>query len=61
MHTDSGPAHLISAYAPTHTSSDQLKDAFYEKVDSLLCKIPPREQDLLLGDLNARVGADYEA
>ena len=60
MHTDSGSAHLISAYALTLTSSDQLKDAFYEKVDSLLGKIPPSEQVLLLCDLNARV-VDYEA
>ena len=58
LHTASGPVHLISAYAPTLTSSDELK---YDKLDSLFNKIPPKEQVIILGDLNARVGADNEA
>ncbi|CAH2215603.1 jg21017 [Pararge aegeria aegeria] len=40
---------------------DNVKDKFYEEVKQALSKIRLREQILLLGDFNARVGRDYEA
>lgn len=52
---------VISVYAPTMDKDDETKGKFYEDLTRLLAKIRPREQILLLGDFNARVGSDYEA
>lgn len=52
---------VISVYAPTLDKSDDIKDKFYEEVSLCLDRINAREQVLLLGDFNARVGRDYEA
>ncbi|KAK1877051.1 Craniofacial development protein 2 [Dissostichus eleginoides] len=54
------PIHLICAYAP-HTSEAAVKDQFYESLAGVLNKIPPEDCVMLLGDFNARVGADYLA
>ena len=53
-------ATLISAYAPTMTNPDDIKDKFYEELDRILTAIPKSEKIILLGDFNARVGADHE-
>ena len=47
---------VISAYAPTLTSSDEAKDAFYEELNDLVKDVPPSDELILLGDFNARVG-----
>lgn len=52
---------IISVYAPTLDKSDEIKDKFYEELTQCLDRIQTREQILLLGDFNARVGRDYEA
>lgn len=52
---------LISVYAPTLDSSDDMKTKFYEELTHVLAKIQSREQILLLGDFNARVGRDFDA
>lgn len=52
---------VISVYAPTLDKSDDIKDKFYEELVRCLDNISAKEQVLLLGDLNARVGRDYEA
>ena len=49
---------LISAYAPTLTSSDGAKDAFYEELKALVKDVSPSDKFTLLGDFNARVGTD---
>ena len=49
---------LISAYAPTLTSSDEVKEAFYEELSTLVKDTPSSDKLILLGDFNARVGAD---
>ena len=59
LHTTTGPAYLISAYAPTLNATMQTKDEFYNQLDSLLSSISKDEHVILLGDFNARVGADY--
>ena len=53
-------ATIISAYAPTMTNSDDVKDKFYEDLDNLLKSVPSQDKLLLLGDFNARVGSDYK-
>ena len=55
------PTHLICAYAPTLDSGDTIKDQFYERLADILGRIPCDDQVVLLGDFNARVGADHSA
>ena len=61
LNTSQGPANIICAYAPTNCSEEEPKDIFYEQLDSVIKNIPTKEQIILLGDFNARVGADYES
>uniref|UniRef100_H2ZZE9 Reverse transcriptase domain-containing protein n=1 Tax=Latimeria chalumnae TaxID=7897 RepID=H2ZZE9_LATCH len=53
-----GSANIISAYAPTLNSSPEEKNKFYDTLHQVVKGIPPTEQLFLLGDFNARVGAD---
>ena len=50
--------HLVSAYAPTLPSSEEAKDAFYDQLASIIQPLPNAESLFILGDFNARVGAD---
>ena len=49
---------VISAYAPTLTSSDEAQDAFYNELNALVKGVTPSDKLILLGDFNARVGTD---
>lgn len=51
---------IISVYAPTLTSDDDMKESFYASLRSTLSSVHPQDKLLLLGDLNARVGKDHE-
>ena len=61
LNTTEGPATLISVYAPTLSASPEAKDEFYENLSSTLSNIPSTEHLFLLGDFNARVGADNDS
>ena len=61
LNTTEGPLNLVSAYAPTLTATPEIKDEFYENLASIVSNIPHSEQLALLGDFNARVGADHES
>lgn len=50
---------IISAYAPTMTHEDWVKETFYADLDRTLTEVPATEKLVLLGDFNARVGKDY--
>lgn len=54
-------ATLISAYAPAMTNPNEIKDKFYEQLDSLISSVPQSEKLIVLGDFNARVGTDHQA
>ena len=56
-----GPVNLVCVYAPTLQASAEVKDQFYESLDTVVSKIPEAEHIYLLGDFNARVGADRES
>lgn len=49
---------LICAYAPTLSSSEDAKDGFYDSLSAALSHVPTSDSLLVLGDFNARVGAD---
>ena len=61
LNTTEGPLNLVSAYAPTLMATPETKDEFYENLSSIIKNIPNSEQLALLGDFNARVGADHES
>lgn len=48
--------YIVCAYAPTDCSSDDDKDDFYSKLDTLLRRAPKSDIVILAGDLNAKVG-----
>ncbi|XP_047497803.1 craniofacial development protein 2-like [Penaeus chinensis] len=51
---------LISAYTPTMTNPEDIKDKFYEELDVLIAAVPQSEKLFILGDFNARVGPDHQ-
>ena len=51
---------LLSAYAPTMTNPDEVKNKFYDDLDSVISAAPRTDRLILLGDFNARVGTDHQ-
>ena len=49
---------IISAYAPTETSSVAAKDKFYQDLNELILGFTPHTILMVTGDLNARIGKD---
>nr|VZH98164.1 unnamed protein product [Spirometra erinaceieuropaei] len=54
-------ATIISAYAPTMTNPDAVRDKFYEDLHVLLTTVSKAHKLIVLGDFNARVGTDHAA
>ena len=54
-------ATLISAYAPTMTKPDDVKDKFYEELEALISTVLQSDKLILLGDFETRVGKDHHA
>ena len=61
LYTSDGPITLINAYAPTLASTPEDKDEFYSNLNVVIKNTPNNEQLVLLGDVNARVGADRDS
>ena len=53
-------AKIVSAYAPTMTNPDEVKDKFYDDLDSVISAAPRTDKLILLGDFNARVNTDHQ-
>ncbi|KAJ8041096.1 Craniofacial development protein 2 [Holothuria leucospilota] len=52
-------AFIISAFAPTMTNPDDVKDQFYEELETIITRVPQTDKLILLGDFNARVASDH--
>jgi len=49
---------VIQCYAPTEQAVTEEKDAFYETLENTLRNVKRSEITMVMGDLNAKVGAD---
>ncbi|CAI2724589.1 unnamed protein product [Schistosoma spindalis] len=49
---------IIQCNAHTNDSNDEVKDKFYERLQSIIEKCPRKDLTILMGDLNAKVGID---
>ncbi|VDO65390.1 unnamed protein product [Schistosoma margrebowiei] len=49
---------IIQYYAPTNDCKDDIKDQFYERLQSVIEKCPSKDLTIMMGDLNAKVGID---
>ena len=61
LNTLDGPLNLLCVYAPTLTAPDDIKDSFYNQLETTIKDYQKQEALIILGDFNARVGDDYEA
>ena len=58
LNAPEGSFSLVSVYLPILSATPDAEDEFYENLSSTILTIPSSEQFVLLGDFNARVGAD---
>ena len=53
-------ATIVSAYASTMINSDEVKDKFYDDLDSVISATPRTDKLILLGNFSARVGTGHQ-
>ena len=51
---------MTSVYAPTMTNPDEVKDKFYDDLDSVTSATPRTDNLILLEDSNASVGTGHQ-
>ena len=61
LNCTTGPDTLISVYASAMSTTPDTMDVFYESLASIIRNFPSKEQIVLLGDFNARMGADHDS
>lgn len=61
LNTTAGPVTLISVYASTLSTTPDAKDKFYDRLAATISSIPSKEEVVLLGNFNARVGSDHDS
>ena len=49
---------VVMAYAPTNSSSEEVKIHFYDQLQAILESFKDRDINILMGDFNAKVGSD---
>lgn len=49
---------IIQCYAPTNDAEDEKKEEFYDQLQSVVNKQGDKDVTILMGDLNAKIGAD---
>jgi exonuclease III len=49
---------VLNVHAPTEDKTDDVKDSFYEELESVFDKLPKYHMKILLGDVNAKIGRE---
>lgn len=49
---------ILQCYAPTNEADDEEKDSWYEELQTAVSKVPQHDMLLIMGDINAKVGAN---
>ena len=49
---------IVQVYTPTNDAFDEEKDVFYSLLQEILDKLPRKDINILMGDVNAKVGQD---
>ena len=49
---------IIQCYAPTNAADQEVKEDYYEQLQSVLDRTPKRDITIVMGDFNAKVGSD---
>jgi hypothetical protein len=52
---------VLNGHATTEDKTDDVKDSFYEELESIFDKFPKYHMKMLLGDLNAKVGRSRQS
>ena len=47
---------VIQCYAPCNTAEDEEKEQFYERLGTIIEKLPRRNMLIVMGDVNAMIG-----
>ena len=49
---------LINAYAPKEDKTEEIKEQFYDDLQSVVDKVPESDLTIILGDVNAKLGKE---
>ncbi len=51
---------VVQVFPPTEDGKEEVKEGFYEQLDTTLRQVHRQDKLIVMGDLNARVGRNVE-